>query len=203
MGFFRRLILCLARSAPRFSGAGLGLCLSLLGAADAAWAQGMVKYVNRDLQFTISLPHLPGETSGTYEAADGTHLPAHIFTARQGSAEYRLTVVDFSRHPVNARSATAFAAGQIARRGEADHNPYAYIDGLAGHHLSVVEPDGRRRIAAVYFWNDRLYISEGSDFIEAPLVSPFTHSIIITHPDGTQLNLDGYNAESFNAFECR
>jgi hypothetical protein len=188
---------------PCFYGILFGAFLVAASVPDAAVAQGMVKYVNRDLQFTISLPHMPHEPLGTYEAADGAHLPAHVFTASEGSAEYRLTVVDFSRHSANGRTATAFAAGEIARRGDAEHNPHAYIDGLAGHHLSVVEPGGRRRIAAIYFWDERLYISEGSDVVGAPPASAFTHSIIITHPDGTQLNLDGYNAESFNAFECR
>ncbi len=188
----------LARALTR---ACVAFSVAFLLPSSGARAQGIVKYVNRDLQFTINLPHMPVVGSTLYQAADGTHLPAQTFTASQGSAEYRLTVVDFSNHPSAERGATAFAAAEIAARGEADHNRHAYMDGLSGHHLSVMEPDGERRIAAIYLYDHRLYISEGSDDAGAPLTSAFTHSIIITHKDGTQLNLDGYNAESFNAFE--
>ena len=169
--------------------------------SDAASAQNWEKYVNRELQFTINFPREPEIDNATYVTERGTVIPARIFSVEDGSALYKLTVADFARVPEEERGATAHAAETLMARGEGYHNRHAYADGLSGHDLSVVQPDGRRLQAIVYLYDHRLYIVEGSDDADAPPPNRFVYSLIITHPDGTQLNLDGYNAEEFNAFE--
>ena len=166
-----------------------------------ASAQSWETYVNRELQFTVSFPSDPAVENATYVTERGTVLPARIFSAEDGSAYYKLTVVDFSHVPSEERGATDHAAETLMRRGEGYHNRHAYVDGLSGHDLSVEQPDGRRLQAIVYLYGHRLYIAEGMDEADAPPPSRFIYSLILTHPDGTQLNLDGYNAEEFNAFE--
>lgn len=166
-----------------------------------AEAQPWTKYVNRDLQFTINFPEAPRIEHATYDLAPGREVPAQTFSVEDGTAHYKLTVVDFSEHVELERGAAAHAAESLMLQGEGDHNRFAYMDGLPGHHLSLYEPSGRRLQATIYLYDHRLYIVEGSDTAEAPLPSRFTYSLIITHADGTQLNLDGYNSESFNAFE--
>jgi hypothetical protein len=167
----------------------------------AAIGQSWTKYVHRDLQFTINFPEEPQVETAAYVSAQGREVPAHVFLVDSGTAHYRLTVADFSENIELERGAVAHAAEVLMRRGEGDHNRFAYMDGLPGHHLSICEPNGRRLQATIYLYDHRLYIVEGSDIDEAPLPSWFTYSLIITHADGTQLNLDGYNSESFNAFE--
>lgn len=169
--------------------------------SQSAAAQEWERFENRALQFTINFPGDPRIENAVYTAADGTEIPAQVFSMEFGSALYKLTVADFSGHPQEARGATAHAAHAIMARGEGIHNRYGYMDGLPGHDLSVEEPNGRRLQAVVYLFDRRLYIVEGSDFIEAPPTTPFVYSLIITHADGTQLNLDGYNADEFNPFE--
>lgn len=170
-------------------------------AIGGAEAQPGTKYVNRDLHFTINFPEEPRVEHTTYVAAEGRPIPAQVFSVEDGTALYKLTVVDFSEHQALEVGATAHAVETLTRRGDGHHNRYAYMDGLGGHDLTLYEASGRRLQATVYLYDHRLYIVEGSDIAEAPLPSWFTYSLIITHADGTQLNLDGYNAESFNAFE--
>lgn len=169
--------------------------------AGAAAAEPRTKYVNRDLQFTINFPEAPRIEHTTFDSTRGRAIPAQVFSVEEGTALYKLTVVDFSEHVEFERGAVADAAESLMRRGEGNHNRFAYMDGLPGHHLSLNEPSGRRLQATIYLYDHLLYIVEGSDIAEAPLPSWFTYSLIITHADGTQLNLDGYNSESFNAFE--
>jgi hypothetical protein len=166
-----------------------------------AKAQSWTKYVSRDLHFTINFPEVPQVEHTTYVSALGHTIPAQVFSVENGTALYKLTVADFSENTDLEEGATVHAAEILMRRGEGDHNRYAYMDGLPGHHLSLYEPNGRRLQATIYLFDHRLYIVEGSDIAEAPLPSWCTYSLIITHADGTQLNLDGYNRESFNAFE--
>ena len=178
----------------------IALSVGLISTGGAV-AQPWTKYVNRDLHFTINFPREPHVEHGTYVTASGHAIPSQVFSVEHDTALYRLTVVEFSEHRDLERGATAHAAEILMRRGAGDHNRFAYMDGLPGHQLSLHEPSGRRLQATVYLYDHRLYIVEGSDVAEAPLPSWFTYSLIITHADGTQLNLDGYNSESFNAFE--
>lgn len=178
----------------------IALSVGVFAPGEAA-TQSWTKYVSRDLHFTINFPGTPQIEHATYASAQGHTIPAQIFSAEEGTALYKLTVVDFSGHRTLESGAVAHAAEVLMRRGVGDHNRYAYMDGLPGHHLSLTEPNGRRLQATIYLFDHRLYIVEGSDVVTAPLPSWFTYSLIITHADGTQLNLDGYNAESFNAFE--
>jgi hypothetical protein len=166
-----------------------------------AGAQSWTKYVDRDLHFTINFPEAPQIEHTSYVSAQGRAVPAQIFSVEDGTALYKLTAADFSGQVALEQGATAHAAEILMRRGEGRLNQHAYMDGLAGHDLSLYEPNGRRLQATIYLFDHRLYIVEGSDVAKAPLPSWYTYSLIITHADGTQLNLDGYNRESFNAFE--
>jgi hypothetical protein len=168
--------------------------------ASSAFAQAWTTYVDRQRQFTINFPVRPVVSDTTYQTASGSMVPARVYAAERGTATFSVTIAEFSGTRVEGRSETQHAAASIAARGSADHDPYAYQDGLSGHHLTVRQPDGRVLRAAVYFFDNWLYIAESSDVIGAPSTAPFTHSLIITHKDGIQLNLDGYNAEEFNAF---
>ena len=174
----------------------VGVCFAV-EAAEQSWT----KYVSRELQFTMNFPGTPFIECTTYTSAQGHALPAQTFLAQDGTGLYKLTVVDFSGHSALESGAATHAAEALMHRGRGHHNSYAYMDGLSGHDLSLIEPNGRRLQATIYFFDQRLYIAEGSDLEDAPLPSRFTYSLIITHADGTQLNLDGYNRESFNAFE--
>jgi hypothetical protein len=177
------------------------LVLLLLGLAVPAAAQGWTKIVDRERQFTIRFPGEPIAHDMTYRTRKGTALPAKVYALERGAARYSLTVVDFSAHPDEEPSARPNAVEALKQKGAAIHDAHAYQDGLPGDHLTISAPNGRRIVAVVHLFEHRLYIAEASDEKGAIAGEPFVYSLIITHKDGTWLNLDQFNAEDINAFE--
>ena len=177
-----------------------GLILTALLISQSALAQAWIRTADRERQFTINFPVPPAVRDAAYRGTAGAPLPARIYAAERATGRYTLTVVDYAPVRAAAADAVTHAAEVLRRRGSGWHDRHAYQDGLYGHHLSLTEPDGRRLHAAIYFFENRLYIVEGSDLPGGRPALPFVHSLIITHKDGTQLNLDGYNDERYNPF---
>jgi hypothetical protein len=178
------------------------LFLAFLLLAGTASAQTWTKIIDRERQFTMRFPGEPASRDIAYRTAKGTSLPARLYSLERGTARYSVTVVDYSGHEGEEAEARRFAAETIKRKGEVvQHDSRAYQDGLPGDHLTVVARDGRRFAAAIHLFEHRLYIAEASDVKGAANTEPFVSALIITHKDGTWLNLDQYNAEDINAFE--
>ena len=169
--------------------------------AGAASAEEWTKIVDRERQFTMRFPGEPIAADTEYRTASGALLPARILALERGTARYRLTVVDYTGQEKEEAGARGFAVEALKRQGKATHDAHAWQDGLPGDHLMVAAPDGRRISAVVHLFEHRLYIAEASDAGGAATTEPFVTSLIITHKDGTWLNLDSFNPEDINAFE--
>jgi hypothetical protein len=174
----------------------LGFALSA-----AAPAQDWIKLIDRERQFTIRFPGEPQATDTIWRTDRGTTLPARTYALERGTARYALTVADYSGAPDEEHEARALAVRQLKAKGDAVHDGRAYQDGLPGDHLAITTGDGRRIVAVVHLFEHRLYVAEASDVKGAVRSEPFVYSLIITHKDGTWLNLDRFNPEDINAFE--
>ena len=179
---------------------GVGF-LAFALATGTASAEEWAKVVDRERQFTMRFPGEPVAEDAEYRAASGALLPARIYALERGTARYRLTVVDYTGHQKEEAGARGFAVEALKRKGKATHDAHAWQDGLPGDHVVVAAPDGRRISAVVHLFEHRLYIAEASDVGGAATTEPFVTSLIITHRDGTWLNLDRFNPVDINAFE--
>jgi hypothetical protein len=175
------------------------LAFSLL--CGSGYAAEWTKIIDRERQFTMRFPGEPTSRDVAYRTAKGISLPARVYALERGTARYSLTVVDYSGHESEEHDARRFAAEALKAKGEATHDARAYQDGLPGDHLTVIARDGRRIAAAIHLFEHRLYIAEGSDVKGAANTEPFVSALIITHKDGTWLNLDRFNDVDVNAFE--
>jgi hypothetical protein len=179
-------------------GAGfLAFALAAGSASGAAWT----KIVDRERQFTMRFPGEPIAEDAEYRTASGAVLPARIYSLERDTARYRLTIIDYAGHEKEEAGARGFAVETLKGKGKAVHDAHAWQDGLPGDHVVVAAPDGRRISAAVHLFEHRLYIAEASDVGGAATTEPFVTSLIITHKDGTWLNLDRFNPVDINAFE--
>jgi hypothetical protein len=64
--------------------------------AGTALADDWKEYKNRDYSFTVHFPADPMVEIATYQAADGRSFSAHVFSVRQKTAEFKITVVDIA-----------------------------------------------------------------------------------------------------------
>jgi hypothetical protein len=60
----------------------------------AALADDWKGYENRDYSFTAHFPGDPIVETATYRAADGRSFPAHVFSVKQDTGVFKVTVVD-------------------------------------------------------------------------------------------------------------
>jgi hypothetical protein len=69
----------------------IALTLFLTG---AALADDWKEYENKDHSFTIHFPVDPTVETTTYQAADGRSFPARVFSAKQETGTFKVTVVE-------------------------------------------------------------------------------------------------------------
>jgi hypothetical protein len=60
----------------------------------SAMADDWKEYENRDYSFTIHFPVDPTVETAAYQAPDGRSFPAHVFSAKQGTGTFKVTVVE-------------------------------------------------------------------------------------------------------------
>jgi hypothetical protein len=60
----------------------------------SAMADDWKDYENRDYGFTIHFPGDPTVEAASYEAVDGRSFPAHVFSVKQDTGVFKVTVVD-------------------------------------------------------------------------------------------------------------
>jgi len=70
------------------------LALFLTG---AALADDWKEYENQDYSFAIHFPVDPTVETATYQAADGRSFPAHVFSAKQETRTFTVTVVEMKK----------------------------------------------------------------------------------------------------------
>ena len=164
-------------------------------ASSPAATQEWVEYQNLEHGFAINFPGEPEISETTYASPTGEDLPAHIFAAEEGTSRYRVTVVDFSSREGEQHVAIAHATDAMRQRGEVVVEVYSDLDEVFGPQFMIVEPDAREVMATIVFYNDRLYIAEGSVAPGAAAPAQFQQSMMLLNEDGSRPNGAGENAE--------
>ena len=178
------------------------LAASVLAAALAlvstsGFAQGWAEYRNTEEGFLVNLPGEPRAETIRYTTQSGSLVPARLFFAAEGMNRYTMTVVNLTSSAVDddGTKAMAYEAAKLRMRGEIRFDAPSELDGVHGHQLSMIEPDGRRVLIQLYYYNHKLYIAEGNttpDSFEAGL---FQTSVAMIHPDGRIVNLNREDRE--------
>ena len=115
-------------------------------AATPALAQGWAEYRNPEEGFLVNMPGEVRAEAIRYTTQSGVSVPARLFFAAERMNRYTMLVVDLSGSSVDddGTKAMAYEAAVLRRRGQIRFDAPSQLDGVHGHQLSMIEPDGRR-----------------------------------------------------------
>jgi hypothetical protein len=134
------------------------VALALLSSpADAqSWREYRYPY------FAIQFPVEPLIEEGSYATEEGISVGARIYSARQEGAVYKVTVADLSRAALSETQVLSEAIAQLAGQGEVIVDVPHRVNRILGRQLSILGHDGSRSAIALFHWNRRLYLIEGT-----------------------------------------
>ena len=156
----------------------------------AALAQAWREYENRQEGFSINFPAEPRVESRPYTTASGAAVPSKVYSAELPAGRYALTFVDMASRPQDEAQAIAHAVNALRQKGRARYDESDNLDGIPGHQLSILQPDGRLMLASVHLYNHRLYITESSVPPGSAPPQQFQQSVAMIHPDGRVVDLE-------------
>lgn len=163
----------------------------------AALAQDWHEFVSRDEFFLVGMPGEPVKSSAAYRAASGVSVPATTFIATFNGTVYKATVV----HYMDASQADIDAALEHAvqtyrdRPGEVTYDMDQRMEGLPGHMIYLLNPDGSRTATGIFMhagpsqWGgpNRLYILEATAPAGMPPAIQFPQSFFLLDENGERL----------------
>jgi hypothetical protein len=132
----------------------------------AALADDWREYENQDYSFTIHFPVDPTVETATYQAADGRSFPAHVFSAKEDTGTFKVTVVEMPGEETgpNAavmKEATKAAAGDGVIKFDIEHR----VRSVYGRQLGIAGANGGYSYVALFYRNNRPSQVEGSAFV--------------------------------------
>jgi len=135
----------------------IALVVSALLLGTPAFAQSWREYVYLDDDFAVHFPSDPKIETGTYTLADGSTVPARIYSVSQEDAAYKVTVADFSHTKLGQPDIIEQAVKLLSQRGEVKVILHHNVSGARGRQFSIVGLDGSRASIALLYYRDRLY----------------------------------------------
>ncbi len=167
-----------------FISASLALVLSASAAAQA-WTE----HENRQEGWLMNFPGEPRLENRPYTTASGTTVDSKVYSAESGGGTYSFTFVELAGRSQDQTQSIAHAVSALRQKGRPRYDDAHDLDGVTGHQISVAEPNGRLMLGSVYFYNQRLYITEASVPPGAAPPQQFQQSITFLHPDGRRVNV--------------
>jgi hypothetical protein len=158
--------------------------------SSAALGQAWREYSDRQEGWSINFPAEPRSESRLYTTASGAMVPSKAYTVDLPMGRYTLTFVELASRPEDEAQAIAHAVNAMRQKGRATYDDAHDLDGIPGHQISVVQPDGRLLLGSVYLYNHRLYITESSVPPGAAPPQQFQQSVAMIHPDGRVVDLE-------------
>ena len=137
----------------------------------------------------MNFPGEPKLETRPYTTVSGATVNAKVHTVEIPSGIYSFTFVEFAGNPQDQTKSIAQAVGALRQKGRATYDDAHDLDGVTGHQISIAEPSGRLMLGSVYFYNQRLYITEASVPPGAAPPQQFQQSITFLHPDGRRVNV--------------
>jgi hypothetical protein len=130
--------------------------LAILSAAPVQ-AEGWDEHAYPDAGFAVQFPVEPQVQAGSYETGSGITVPATVYSAREGSSVYTMTVAELANTAADQPNAIDDEVNRVRQTGEIKLDVNARINREFGRELSVAENDGSRSTMGIFFFNHRLY----------------------------------------------
>lgn len=139
------------------------LALFLTG---AALADDWKEYENQDYSFAIHFPVDPTVETAMYQAADGRSFPAHVFSTKQETGTFKVTVVEMPGEETGPNAPVMKEAIKVVTRDSAIKFDIEHrVRAVYGRQLGIVGANGGYTYVALFYRNDRLYQIEGNAFV--------------------------------------
>jgi hypothetical protein len=143
----------------------MGFVILLLGALAAggpAAAQSSWKeYSYPDDFFSVDFPAAPKIETTTYQVADNRSVRARVYSVKQDSALFAVTVAELANTGLDESAVIDHAIRMLSAGAEVKVNIPHRIDEVYGRQLSLARGDGSRSTVAVFDYKGRLYQIEG------------------------------------------
>jgi hypothetical protein len=139
----------------------IAFMLALFAAGGPAAAQSWKEYSYPDYAFTVSFPAEPKIETTTYPAADGGSVSARVYSVRQDTGEFKMTVADLSNVGLEESVVIDNAIKTLSQGGELKLDIPARVSRVFGRQLSILGADGSRSSVALFYHEGRLYQIEG------------------------------------------
>ena len=134
--------------------------------AGSAIADEWKEYENRDYSFTIHFPMDPTVEIATYQAADGRSFPAHVFSAKQETGTFKVTVVEMPGEETGEEALVVKdAAKNVAEGGEIKFDMPHRVRDIRGRQLGIAGANGGYSYVALFYYKQRLYQIEGKALV--------------------------------------
>ena len=141
----------------------VALILATALIAGPAGAQGWREYTYPDLGFALHFPDDPRIEDTLYMTADGTTVPARIYSLDQETSAYRMIVANFSgRTDLNDSQVIDLAIKTLMQDAEVNLDIPARVNRVFGRQLSLAGKDGSRSSVALFYYQRRLYLIQGT-----------------------------------------
>jgi hypothetical protein len=132
----------------------------------AALADDWKEYENRDYAFTVHFPGDPTVETATYQAADGRSFPAHVFSVKQETGTFKVTVVDMPGIQTGSDAAVMKeATDAVVGGGSIKFDIPHRVRAVYGRQLGISGANGGYSYVALFYRNNRLYQVEGKAFV--------------------------------------
>jgi hypothetical protein len=132
----------------------------------AALADDWKEYENRNYSFSIHFPGDPTVETATYQAADGRTFPARVFSAKQETGTFKVTVVEMPGEETGQDAAVMKEATKVvSERGTIKFDIPHRVRAVYGRQLGIAGANGGYSYVALFYRNNRLYQIEGNAFV--------------------------------------
>jgi hypothetical protein len=139
----------------------IGFLLAASVAASPAAAQDWKEYGYPEYRFAVTFPADPRIETATHQVAEGRAVPARVFSVRQGSVLFSLTVAELGNTGLSESAVIDHAISRLAEAGEVKFDIPHRIYQVYGRQLSIAGTDGSRSTVALFDYKGRLYQIEG------------------------------------------
>jgi hypothetical protein len=134
--------------------------------AGLAAADDWKEYENRDYSFTIHFPVDPTVETATYQATDGRSFAAHVFSTKQETGTFKVTVVEMPGEETGPDAAVMKEATKaVVEGGTVKFDIPHRVRAVYGRQLGIAGANGGYSYVALFYRNNRLYQVEGNAFV--------------------------------------
>lgn len=152
-------------------------------------------------------------SESTWDSEYGGVMPSRIYDCKDGAAEYKVTVVDYTDAQrihaeregrteadyvdiyweVDIRASVTYAASLMRQReGKVTFDAYHYIDRVEGEQLQMTYPDNNRLYASIYLHDSKLYIFEATVPPRTPPPGMFQQSLEFVNAEGGRIRYQNF-----------